>query len=80
MTNSQRKDIVLLPAYARERGERPAGSRNNGKVLPIDERFVDHWNHDPWRLDQAGDGRSLGDGAAYLLPYYLGRYSRFIRE
>jgi len=80
MTNSRRKDIVLLPAYARERGERPAGSRNNGKVLPIDERFVDHWNHDPWQLDQGGNGMELADGASFLLPYYMGLYHKFIAE
>jgi hypothetical protein len=78
MTNSQRKDVVLLPAYARERGERPAGSRYNGKVLPIDERFVDHWNHDPWQLDQGGNGMELADGASFLLPYYMGLYHKFI--
>ena len=58
----------------------PRGYRVNGKVVPIDERFVNHWNHDPWRLDQAGDGRTLGDGAAYLLPYYLGLYTKYVRE
>jgi hypothetical protein len=54
------------------------GYRRNGKVLPVDERFVNHWNLDPWRLDQAGDGWSLGDGAAFLLPYYLGMYGGWI--
>jgi len=78
MTNSHRKDIVLLPPYARERGEAPAGSRNTGKVLPIDERFVDHWNHDPWQLDQGGNGMQLADGASFLLPYYMGLYHKFI--
>jgi hypothetical protein len=77
--NRQRKDIVPLAPYVRESGP-PAGQRVNGKVLPIDERYVEHWNHDPWRLDSAADGRTLGDGAAYLLPYYLGLYTRFIVE
>jgi len=76
--NSHRKDILPLPAYARESEGSPLGYRINGKVLPIDERYVGHWNHDPWRLDQNGDGRSLGDGASYLLPYYLGLYTRYI--
>ena len=49
-------------------------------VVPIDERYVNHWNHDPWRLDQAGDGRTLGDGAAYLLPYYLGLWKGYVKE
>jgi Two component regulator propeller len=78
--NSHRTDIVPLPFTARESQAPSRGYRVNGKVVPIDERYVNHWNHDPWRLDQPGDGRMLGDGAAYLLPYYLGLYTRFIRE
>ncbi|HYL75873.1 MAG TPA: hypothetical protein VEU96_16805 [Bryobacteraceae bacterium] len=78
--NSHRKDIVPLPSYARERGDRGRGFRNNGKVLPIDERFVDHWNQDPWQLDQGGNGMQLADGASFLLPYYLGLYHRFIGD
>ncbi len=50
LTNSHRKDLLPLSDFARERGERGLGYRNNGKVLPIDERFVDQWNHDPWEL------------------------------
>ena len=76
--NSHRKDIVPLPAYVRDGEGTPLGYRVNGKVLPIDERYVGHWNHDPWRLDQNGDGRSLGDGASFLLPYYLGLYTRYV--
>ena len=77
--NSQRTDIRLLPGWVRE-GSGPRGARVNGKVVPVDERFVQHWNHDPWRLDDNGGGRSLADGAAYLLPYYMGRYFKFIQE
>jgi hypothetical protein len=80
LKNAHRKDIVPLPPHVRERGAKGNGSRVNGKVLPIDERFVGHWNHDPWRLDYAGRGRTLGDGAVYLLPYYMGLYHGFIRE
>jgi len=78
VTNSHRKDIVLLPEYAARAGGRPAGRRRDGTVLPIDERFVDHWNHDPWELDQGGDGTYLADGASFLLPYYMGLYHGFI--
>ena len=49
-------------------------------MLPIDERFVDKWNHDPWSLDVGGNGRELADGASYLLPYYLGLYHGFVTE
>lgn len=48
--------------------------------IESDERLVDHWNHDPWRLDQGGDGRYLADGAAFLLPYYMGRYHKYVVE
>jgi len=70
----------MLPAYAGGSSGTPRGARVNGKVVPVDERYLSHWNHDPWRLDQPGEGRTLGDGAAYLLPSYLGRYTRFIRQ
>ena len=70
--NSQRRDIVRLP------GEPGRGHLAGGRVLPIDERWVNHWNHDPWRLDTGGSGRFLADGASFLLPYYLGLYHGFI--
>ena len=47
-------------------------------MLPIDERFVGHWNHDPWALNYVGTGTRVADGASFLLPYYLGLYYRFI--
>jgi hypothetical protein len=78
LKNSHRKDVVRLPEDLRERGD-AVGLRVNGKVLPIDERFVGHWNHDPWRLDHRGSsGKTLGDGAIYLLPYYMGLYHGFL--
>lgn len=79
VTNHQRKDLVFLTAPVRDEGKRAAGYRVNGKVLPVDERYVGHWNHDPWALDQGGQGRSLGDGGVFLLPYYMGVYCGFIR-
>ena len=78
LTNSHRKDIVPLAEYANEEGDPKRGHLRNGKVLPIDERFVGHWNHDPWRLDHGGNGLELEDGASFLLPYYLGLYHKFI--
>lgn len=79
LQNSHRADVVLLsPAAARE-GRSGRGHRRNGLVLPIDERHVSYWNHDPWQLDQGGQGRQLADGAAYLLPYYMGLYHGFVK-
>jgi hypothetical protein len=49
-------------------------------VLPVDERSFAHWNTDPWRLDQGGDGRELAIGTVFLLPYHMGRYHGFIAD
>ncbi len=78
LANSHRKDVVLLGEHAGGGGRR--GSRRDGRVLPIDERYVDKWNHDPWALDYRGDGRRLADGASFLLPYYMGLYHGFIED
>lgn len=78
LSNSHRLDIVLLRAQQERRGIR--GHLLDGRVLPIDERFVNHWNHDPWRLDHGGQGRYLADGASFLLPYYFGLYHGLIEE
>jgi hypothetical protein len=79
LINSHRLDIIRLPDYVElDRNTRAAGYRVNGKVLPIDERWVGHWNHDPWELDEGGDGRTLGDSEAFLLPYYMGLYHHFL--
>ena len=74
--NSHRSDVVRLPGYIFDGQGR--GCLESGKVLPIDERFVEFWNHDPWQLDEGADGRTLADGASFLLPYYLGLYHGFI--
>ncbi len=78
--NSHRKDIVLLPQGMRGNAKEGYGRRVDGKVLPVDERFFAHWNHDPWRLDTGGEGRILADGAVFLLPYYLGLHHGFLRD
>jgi hypothetical protein len=80
LTNSHRKDIVPLRVNLPGEERVGRGCRRNGKVLPVDERFVEHWNHDPWRLDQGGQGLVLADGAAFLLPYYMGLYHGYVRE
>ena len=76
--NSHRIDVVPLGAHiSRSRGK---GHRRNGKVFPIDERSVEHWNLDPWRLDEQHSGNTLTDGATFLLPYYMGLHHGFITE
>jgi hypothetical protein len=81
LINSHRLDIIRLADYidlGRDVGA--AGYRVNGKVLPIDERWVGLWNHDPWELDEGGNGTTLADGEAFLLPYYMALYHQYIRE
>jgi hypothetical protein len=82
LTNSHRIDLIPLPGYVQlDRDSAvPAGYRVNGDVLPIDERWVGYWNTDPWELDEGGNGSTLADGEAFLLPYYMGLYHKYIRE
>ncbi len=56
------------------RQRRPRGE----SVLPVSERRVMRWNGDPYTLDGGSGGRDRDDGAAILLPYWMGRYHRLI--
>ncbi len=48
------------------------------KVLPVSERRTMKWNSDPYELDGHGNGQERDDGTFILLPYWMGRYHRFI--
>ncbi|WP_320178510.1 two-component regulator propeller domain-containing protein [Roseovarius pacificus] len=74
MINSHRDDVVFSPML--NRFDRPVLYH----VLPADERSFDKWNGDPYVPDEGGDGTVEDDGAAYLLPYWMGRYHGFITE
>ncbi len=81
--NSHRLDVVDLPPMRSldldERNRRRSrGHLVNGKVLPVENRFFNHWNTDPWQLDYGGHGNELAAGTVYLLPYYMGLYHGFI--
>ncbi len=71
VTNSQRRDIgaVSKNRFGRTRAH---------IVLPVSERSVMRWNGDPYTLDGGSEGRARDDGAAILLPYWMGRYHRLI--
>ncbi|MCA9734040.1 MAG: hypothetical protein H6696_04320 [Deferribacteres bacterium] len=80
--NSERIDILRPHKSNEAYDERPLarkGYRSNGKVIPADETYYNHWNHDVWALQAGGNGHGLGDGAIYLLPYYMGLYHGFIK-
>ena len=82
--NSHRLDIVRLPRQQMIEVTSPLsdrlGYRENGKVLPVENRHFNHWNTNPWALDYGGNGRQLASGTVYLLPYYMGLYHGFIEE
>jgi hypothetical protein len=74
MENGHRADVAL------DLGRGGLVERQLLHVLPVDERNFNRWNTNPYEPDGGHDGRLEGDGAAYLLPYWLGRYHRFIAE
>ena len=70
--NSHRLDVRPIDSHIRSEDGGSLGVRAmDGKVLPVDERMVFHWNVDPFALDYAGSGNRLADGTSYLLPYYM---------
>ena len=81
--NSHRTDIVKLHYWNHTFDEEYSvtkGYRVNGKVIPVDERHFNHWNHGPWELNTGGNGQGLSTGTVFLLPYYMGLYHGFIEE
>ena len=81
-TNDRRLDLVPLMRQTYDPYEtnyRPRAYRVNGKVMPVDERFFNHWNHDPFDINTGGSGNEIGTGTVFLLPYYMGLYHGFIK-
>jgi hypothetical protein len=83
--NSRRTDLVFLSGFLANFDEDPESFtrqayRVNGKVIPVDESFFNHWNRNPFDLTTGGDGREMADGAVFLLPYYMGLYHGLINE
>lgn len=72
--NSHRTDVVFAAQVNR------FGRPLLASVLPVDERCFAKWNRDPYVPDEGGDGRNEDDGAAFLLPYWMGRYHGFIEN
>ncbi len=81
--NNHRIDIMRLHEANRNFDESSfdgKGYRVNGKVIPVDECYFNHYNYDPWRLNTGGSGQGLGCGTVFLLPYYMGLYHGYIVE
>ena len=70
--NSYRKDIVMD-----DTGDRFQRRQARTK-LPPDELPVMKWNANPFVIDSESVGSSEDDGAAFLLPYWMGRYYGFL--
>jgi hypothetical protein len=70
--NSHRADILWASAPDR------FGRREALTLLPPDERPVMKWNGNPFVVDGGNGGRGEDDGAAFLLPYWMGRHHGFI--
>jgi hypothetical protein len=48
------------------------------RLLPWTERFIRHWDHNPYEPD-GGSDMSESDQTVWLLPYWLGRHHRLIQ-
>ncbi len=70
--NSNRPDVAWASALDRH------GRREAFTLLAPDERPVMKWNGNPFVVDGGGGGHGEDDGAAFLLPYWMGRYHKFI--
>lgn len=70
--NSQRHDVQ----FRSEQGM--ASRRELTVVLSPAERALHRWNGNPWTPDGGSDGRSLDDGAAWLLGYWAGVFYGYV--
>ena len=72
--NSHRLDVLLDPLSDRFK------QKQSLIVLPYDELPMSKWNGNPYNLDGGNGGRREDDGAYFLLPYWMGRYHKLIKE
>ncbi|MEO8026414.1 MAG: hypothetical protein ABI823_08070 [Bryobacteraceae bacterium] len=72
--NSGRPDIVFDTKVDR------FDKRQVLTFLPPDERPVMKWNGNPFVIDGGHGGTSEDDGAAFLLPYWMGRHFGFLTD
>lgn len=70
--NSQRLDVTIDAAIDR------FGLPQVKTLLPRDELPTMKWNGNPFVVDSNGAGHGEDDGAAFLLPYWMGRFCRLL--
>jgi len=72
VSNSQRQDIMYNPDI-----DRGAASHDQSylRVLPCNERSQQRWNSNPWEVQDGGDGMMEVDPGAWVLPYWLAKWS-----
>jgi hypothetical protein len=56
------------------------GKAQATRPIPVDERGITKWNSNTFLFDYPGNGTSEDDGAAWLLPYWMGRYHKLFVE
>ncbi|MBM3793438.1 MAG: hypothetical protein FJW31_05095 [Acidobacteria bacterium] len=54
------------------------GRRESLDWIAPDERPIMKWNGNPFVVSAGGGGGSEDDGAFFLLPYWMGRYHKFL--
>ncbi len=72
MKNSHRLDVKFQGDVDRKE------NRQLTEVLAPDERAVEKWNSNPYRPDGGAAGNGEEDGAYFLLPYWMGRYYKWV--
>jgi hypothetical protein len=72
MKNSHRLDVKFQAGVDRKE------NRQLTEVLAPDERTVEKWNSNPFRPDGGAGGNAEDDGAYFLLPYWMGRYYKWV--
>lgn len=70
--NSHRTDVLWDNSVDRFR------IRQSAALLPASERPIMKWNGNPFRTDGGDDGGREEDGTYFLLPYWMGRYHRYL--
>jgi hypothetical protein len=74
--NSHRADLTLRHTMLNARARTTATT-----AIRPSERRVMKWNGNPYEPDGGNpEGRDEEDGAAWLLPYWMGRYHNLITE